>query len=94
MMKHYALKQTLRMYILVVDCMGIVNQLKIHADAQTLADLAEQFCDRVETESRGFGILALVFDRYGTLKTSLKQQTWDSRAKNKRPNINSHQKRL
>ena len=79
---------------LVVDCMGIVNQLKIHADVQTLADFAEQFFDRVETKSRGFGILALVFDRYGTLKTSLKQQTWDSRAKNKRPNINSRQKRL
>ena len=53
---------------LVVDCMGIVNQLKIHADVQTLADLAEQFCVRIETKSRGFGILALVFDRYGTLK--------------------------
>jgi hypothetical protein len=34
-----------------------------------------------EKESEELDILALVFDRYDTLKPSLKQQTWDSRAK-------------
>ena len=67
--------------VLVVDCMGIVNQLKIYDHIQTLEDLARQFYDRIEKESRGFSTIALIFDRYDTLKPSLKQQTWESRAK-------------
>ncbi len=67
--------------VLVIDCMGVVNQLKISGNVTTLADLADQFYDRVDRESRGFSILALAFDRYETLKPSLKQQTWDSRSK-------------
>jgi hypothetical protein len=61
--------------------MGIVNQLKMRPDVQTLTNLPEKFCDRVEKESDELDILALVFDRYDRLKPSLKQQTWDSRAK-------------
>ena len=67
--------------VLVINCMGIVNQLKMRPDVQTLTNLAEKFCDRVEKESDELDILALVFDRYDALKPSLKQQTWDSRAK-------------
>ena len=74
--------------VIVIDCMGIVNQLKTYDSIHTLADLGEQFCDRIGKECNGFRIVALVFDRYDTLKPSLKQQTWDSRAKKQQVKYN------
>ena len=63
---------------LVIDSLGLVNQLRIQDDVDTLSDLASQF---VEKESRQYSTLSLVFDRYDTLKQSLKHQIWDYRAK-------------
>ena len=62
-----------------IDCMGFVNQLKIHDGIETLSDLADQFVSRLEHECQWFDIVVLAFDLYNTLKPSLKQQTWDDR---------------
>ena len=74
--------------VIVIDCMGIVNQLKTYDKINTLADLGKQFCERIEKECTGFHTIALVFDRYDTLKPSLKQQTWDSRSKKQQVKYN------
>ena len=71
-----------------IDCMGIVNQLKIHDGVETLTDLADQFVNRLEHECQLFDIVVLAFDRYNTSKPSLKQQTWDDRNKGKRVQYN------
>ena len=54
--------------VIVIDCMGIVNQLKIEGGTETvsdLGDLADQFVLKVITESSGYGTVILVFDNYG-----------------------------
>ena len=74
--------------LVAIDCLGIVHQLKIHEGIATLADLATQFVNRIKQETQHFDRVALVFDRYDTLKPSLKQQTWDDRANGKQVQYN------
>ena len=51
--------------MIAIDCMGIVNQLKIGGGTKTVSDLADQFVLKVITESSGYGTVILVFDNYG-----------------------------
>ena len=51
--------------VIAIDCMGIVNQLKIGRGTKTVSDLADQFVLKVITESSGYGTVILVFDNYG-----------------------------
>ena len=43
--------------VIAIDCMGIVNQLKIGGGTKTVLDLADQFVLKVITESSGYGTL-------------------------------------
>ena len=43
--------------VIAIDCMGIVNQLKIGGGNNTVSDLADQFVLKVITESSGYGTL-------------------------------------
>ena len=43
--------------LIAIDCMGIVNQLKIGGVNNTVSDLADQFVLKVITESSGYGTL-------------------------------------
>ena len=69
--------------VIAIDCMGIVNQLKIGRGTKTVSDLADQFVLKVITESSGYGTVILVFDNYGDESeiSLLKAQTWLKRYK-------------
>ena len=69
--------------VIAIDCMGIVNQLKIEGGTETVSDLADQFVLKVITESSGYGTVILVFDNYGDESeiSLLKAQTWLKRYK-------------
>ena len=49
--------------------MGLVNQLRMHDDIETLKDLVCQIVAKVEKEIMRYAKVGLVFDRYDTLKT-------------------------
>ena len=50
--------------VIAIDCMGIVNQLKIGGVTKTVSDLADQLVLKVITESSAYGTVMLVFDNY------------------------------
>ena len=49
---------------IIIDCIGLVNQLKISKDMVVLEDLTNQFVKRVKQEIQRFRSVVLVFDRY------------------------------
>ena len=68
---------------IAIDCMGLVNQLRIDKSTETMSDLANQFVAKVEAEIKDFNTIILSFDNYGDNSpvALLKQQTWVNRYK-------------
>ena len=68
---------------IVIDGMGLVNQIRKTVQMKTVADLCESFNALVEEQVAGFQSVVLVFDQYniddGTI--NLKAATWASRNK-------------
>ena len=67
--------------VLVIDGMGVVNQLKITSDMLTIQQLAESFVSRLVKETMSYSNVVVVFDRYDDTTSNLKKQTWSSRHK-------------
>ena len=68
---------------IAIDCMGLVNQLRIDKSIETMSDLANQFVAKVEAEIKDFNTIILSFDNYddNSPVALLKQQTWVNRYK-------------
>ena len=66
---------------LVIDGMGLVNQLKISSNILTVKDLAESLCSRINKMLRGATIIVLIFDSYSQGQENIKAQTWETRHK-------------
>ena len=63
----------------VIDGMGVVNQLKITKEVLTIQQLADKFVARLLSEISTYPKMVLVFDRYDESISNLKKPTWSSR---------------
>ena len=75
-----AILQPTELTCIVIDGMGLVNQLKMK-EMIRLEDLIRQFTDRMEKEITNHRYVILTFDSYEQSLSILKQATWDVRHK-------------